>query len=275
MRKSVGLTGLGLIVIVAMGAIFLPSLKATAGLIGATPYYLPVVMVLPTLTPTPTSTSDATATQTSTPTNTSPPTATSTPTNTPLHVALVVGSVTEYETDDYVTLVGEVYNDRAGPVELVRLRGNLYNGSHQLQSTSINFTYMTHLAAHDKSCFRIELSIPDDWSTYEVVVEHYFESEDGPPHISIVSEDDLYSPGDPQYTVIGVARNDESVPVNNVHAVGTIYNGAGQTVGCAWRYVDNFDMAPGQSRDYYVAFTGRNNYNDVASWRTQFDGNPQ
>jgi hypothetical protein len=240
---------------------------AITGITG-TAVYLPVILQLATPTLTPTATETPTPTISPTPSDTPTQTATNPPS------VYVSGSTFAFQDVSYVHIIGEVYNDTSGPVELVKIRANLYDDSHQLMATDYNFTFLTHVPVHEKACFDVSLSIPSSWSTYELEPPTYFSSDQDLPRVALVSTTAILDPSTHHYELYGQVRNDEPRPVHSVKTVGTLYNGFGIPIGCNFAYVGGFDLSPTQTGSYHIYYSNRN-YSDTATWQIQVDGDIQ
>ena len=248
-----------------------PAHTATATL---TPTNTPTDTPPPTQTPTATST--LTTTPTSTPTPTSTATATATPTPTlPLTGVYILENHSYYvSSGGYLNIFGEVQNNTADHLRLVKISVNVFNGSGQLLDTGSTYTRLDNLPAGNKTCFCIVLQEPANWSYYEFEPPSYRTGGEPLPHLTVLNDSGSYDPTLRWYEIIGQVRNDHGTRVEYVGLVGTVYNTPGAVIGCSSTSVNATHLDPGQISSFKMIFLGRD-YADVVSYRLQVEGNPQ
>jgi hypothetical protein len=250
--------------------------------------YLPVVMKEPTPTATSTSTATTTPTATFTSTATLTPTATFTSTATFIPTASITPTVTVMpqgvyilpnyshyvDSINYLHIVGEVMNNSSNILRYVEIIVDVFNSNGQLVATDFTFTYLSNIPPWTRTCFDVSLQQPANWSYYQFEAPQYWNDGQPLPNLTVYGTSGSYNPTFGWYEIIGMVRNDGGVRVNYVSPIGTLYNVSGIVIGCDFTFVSSTDLLPGQSSSFDMTFLGRN-YNDVASYSVQVDGDPQ
>jgi hypothetical protein len=238
-----------------------------------TPTSTPTPTPTATSTATPTSTPTATPTATSTPTSTPTPTPTPTSTPTPLPVHVLPNHTHYVDGEGTLHVVGEVENGTADPVYRVGITVQLLSSDGRVVDSGDGVVPQQHLAAGERTCFHVVVADPVDWVSYAFEAPSY-SSGAPPPALSIVNDSGMYVPAAGWYLLGGEVRNDHATRVNGVTAVSTLYDSAGDAVGCGGAYVLSIGLEPGETGLFELVFSGRD-YGDVASYRVQADGEPE
>jgi hypothetical protein len=114
---------------------------------------------------------------------------------------------------------------------------------------------------------------PSDWAYYEFETPTYYTTDRELPNLDVFNDRGLYQ-SDGDYKMVGIIRNDHGSRVEFVEAISTLYNAEGTVVGCRGAYANSSYLNPNQTSSFKVNFSSRD-YNDVASYKLQFDGYPQ
>jgi hypothetical protein len=177
---------------------------------------------------------------------------------------------------NYLYVVGEVQNNTATDLWLVKIAVNFFNSNNQLVGTNYTYTPFSlgNLPAYTKTCFRVSLSQPAGWAYYQFESPTYSTGGHAFPNLTVLGPSGSYDPTYGRYTVLGQVRNDSGTRVQNVQPVGTLYNASNTVIGCNSTYVNSWNLDPNQTSAFSMTFTGRN-YSDVASYQLQVDGSPQ
>jgi hypothetical protein len=170
-------------------------------------------------------------------------------------------------------VVGEVENGTVAPVYRVGVALQLLSSEGQVVDIGHGVAPLQHLEGGERTCFHVTVEDPADWVSYAFEAPSYSAGEP-PPALSVVSDTGTYAPGAGWYLLGGEVRNDHGTRVEDVTVVGTLYDGAGDAVGCDGAYVLSIGLEPDQQSLFELAFTGRD-YGDVASYRVQADGEPE
>jgi hypothetical protein len=170
-------------------------------------------------------------------------------------------------------IVGEVLNNTAGHLWLVRIPVTFYDSSGQVVGTDYTYAYLDNLPAGEKTCFHIILDEPAGWTRYEFGTITHLAGRALPNLAPLNHTGSVINYG--WYKIAGQVRNDHGTQVKFVEVVGTLYNAAGTVVGCWWDgSTDPWDLNPGQVGVFEITFVFRD-HSDVASYRLQADGDPQ
>lgn len=198
------------------------------------------------------------------------PTATSTPA-----IPLVLPNYTTYyDSIDYLHIVGEVFNNTNSNLIYTKIAVDIFDSTGHLVATDYTYTLMDTLPAKDKTCFEVILPAPASWSYFNFETVSYHTSNATLPNLTVNDVSGSYDLVYGWYDLIGIVANNSATTVNFVEPVGTLYDANGYVIGCDFTFVNSTNLLPGQSSAFHITFLGRN-YNDVASYRLQVDGNPQ
>lgn len=217
-------------------------------------------LVRPTPTPTATSTRRPTATPT--------PTATSSSPN-----VVVLPNHFAYESGPFLHISGEVRNNTANTVSLVKVSVNIFGSGGQLLGTDYTYAPLNAIVSGEKTCFAFFMQAPAGWSRYEFEPVVYTNGGLVVSDLEILNDHGAYDPANETYRIIGQIRNDNSERIRNVMAIGTVFNASGQALGCSSGLVNSQNLDPGQVSSFQLTYYG-NLYNNVASYRLQTHGTP-
>lgn len=170
-------------------------------------------------------------------------------------------------------IVGEVFNGTSKTLRFVKITANLYDKNGMLLDVDFTFSLLDNIPPSEKTCFDVIFLEPAGWSYYEFEQVAYYE--DGIPvtGLTAFNVSGSYDPTFGWYEILGEIRNDNSYTVNYVSPIATLYNSAGNVVGCDFSFVSSTHLAPGQKSSFDVTSLGRD-YSDVTNFRIQIDGDP-
>jgi hypothetical protein len=174
---------------------------------------------------------------------------------------------------DYLHIVGEVFNNTDANLPYVRISAHVLDTELHLVADAFAYTYLEPLPAGETTCFHISLEAPSDWALYTLKVERpeYSTVADRLPNLVLIEHSGTYDPDFGWYEITGRVRNEDWRTVDYVAPVSTLYNIAGEVVGCKFSYVDTLSLSPGTSSAFDIIYVGRD-YLDVESYRIQVDG---
>lgn len=172
----------------------------------------------------------------------------------------------------YLHILGEIQNDRHDTISNVVIKATLYNKEKKALASESTSLYLGSLMPGDKSCFDITFTeIPSGWSTYGFDDPTYTMEGQRLPDVSITrSMPDL---DDDDLEISGSAHNDESVRVDSVRPVGTVYNASDQVIGCQDTYLDGYYtyLNRGSTGSFTLMYYGRD-YTKWEYYRIQVGG---
>ncbi|NVM24000.1 MAG: hypothetical protein HWN68_19750, partial [Desulfobacterales bacterium] len=180
-------------------------------------------------------------------------------------------------TYDILVVVGEVQNNGEIGLYRVEVIANLFDGGDQLVDIGTNEVELNVLPPGDKTCFNIYLSECEEWAYYEFETPTYDSTSNNQLQNMTVHDDyGTYNPDNGSYRILGFVRNDNSVRVEHVQPIATLYNASGTVIGCGYTSVSSTHLNPGQSSSFELTFSGYSrDYADVASYRIQVGGSLQ
>lgn len=177
-----------------------------------------------------------------------------------------------YESENLLHVVGEVLNDTPNSINSVEVGVTFYNDNGNIQGFGSTLMTPLNLPEYEIGCFDINLDIPPAWSYYDFEPITYFVGTSSPDLI-ILDHNWMYDVDTGTYTITGQVRNDGSQLSYNVAVGGTLYNNLDEPVGCAYNYVDSFDLNSGEGSYYLLEFPGPNpSYFDVTHYRLRVTG---
>lgn len=172
----------------------------------------------------------------------------------------------------YVEVTGEVFNNTSNYIKYVKINANLFNSNGQLIDTDFTYTLLDNLPPGVTTCFKIYFSNTSGASYYQIESVSYSPNGVPLPNLTVYNHSSSYDSYFGWYEIIGMVRNDSGNYVSYVKPVGTIYNSAGNVVGCDYTYVNSTHLTAGQSSSFEMTFTGRDYFN-VTSYKIQVNGN--
>lgn len=150
----------------------------------------------------------------------------------------------QYVDHGYYTIIGEVQNNSAEPMEYVKVVATLYDDQEQMIGTEFTYTTLDTLPAGGKSPFEISTSEYDGAATYKIQVQGQSATAEEPA-LSVLSHRQYLDGG--YYTIIGEVQNTSDDPMTYVKLVTTLYDTAGQVVGVGFTY-STLDAIPAGGR---------------------------
>ena len=163
----------------------------------------------------------------------------------------------------YLHILGEIQNDRHNIISNVVITATLYNKDKKALSAESTPLYLNGLMPGDRTCFDITFTeIPSNWSTYELDTPAYTIGGQRQPDISVVSS--IPTLDDEDLEIKGSVRNDDSVRVECVRPVGTIYNDSDKVIGCQDTYLNGSYtyLNKGSTGTFTLMYYGR----DYSKW---------
>jgi len=193
------------------------------------------------------------------------------PPNEPEGVTILSNHTAFVDNIDYLNIVGEVNNNTDDNLRFVEINVNIFDRNGYLLDTDFTFTLLENLPAGEKTCFHLSVQEPEGWDYYEFEPVSYWTDGNSLPNLSVINLSSSYDSYFGWYEILGQVTNNLGSTVNWVSPVGTLYNASDQVIGCDFTYVNSTDLLPGQTSSFEMLFLGRD-YNDVASYRIQVDG---
>jgi len=164
----------------------------------------------------------------------------------------------------YLHILGEIQNDRHDIISNVVITATLYNKEKKALASESTPLYLNSLMPGVKTCFDITFTeIPSNWSTYEFDTSSYTIGGKRQPDIAVTGS--IPSLDDDDLEITGSVRNDESVRVECVRPVGTIYNASDQVIGCQDTYLNGSYtyINKGSTGSFTLMYYGR----DYTKWK--------
>ncbi len=174
----------------------------------------------------------------------------------------------------YLHVLGEVFNNTASQLQLIKITVNFFNGSGHFVDTASTWMWLGTLPPYSKTCFEHQLPEPLEWSYYSFETPTYWTDNVSLPNLTVLDDSGSYNSDFGWYRIIGLVRNDDERRVEGVQTIATLYNIFGKVIGCGFTYVNSIDLDPGQISSFDLIVSGRD-YSDEASYQLQVDGNPQ
>lgn len=170
-------------------------------------------------------------------------------------------------------MIGEVYNGSDRTVDVAPIAINFFDANGGLVDTTTGLVWLNYIAAGEKSCFIAVLQQPANWSYYEFEPPRASVTNAYLPALTVFNDSGTVT-GASSYKIIGQVRNDDSMRVNSVKVVGTLYNDSNVPLGCWIGYVGSSDLEPGQVSSFNISYSGRS-WSDIQVYHLQPDGYPQ
>jgi hypothetical protein len=189
--------------------------------------------------------------------------------------ALVAPSIKVLNSNIFVTsdgerfIFGEVYN--ATPYSLwgVQIAVNFFNNGQLVATGATNLELDPQ--PYEKTCLWIISDVfAADWTTYSFGPVTYSKTSATRPSLTITDSSSRVTEN--FYEISGHIRNDDSHTAHLVHAVATLYNAAGEVIGCDSEYTYYDYLYPGEIDDFYIYFDYLAGQYDVATYSLQADG---
>jgi hypothetical protein len=223
----------------------------------------------PTTTATPAAAGTATPAGTATATPTRPPDVLPTPSANPLVIPQTHALTTD--STGRLTVRGEVVNQGTVGVESIRVPVEFRNKKGRVVHEEPAMTMIDQLGPGEKTCFTVTLDPPQWWRSYtlgEIVYQVDPESVTGLTVEDVDgSRDELMG----WYSLTGAVSNQSAVNYDLVRLSGTLYDAAGQVIGCDFAYAYNVDLAAGQSDSFELVFAD-GEYPSAAAWHVAAEG---
>jgi hypothetical protein len=186
----------------------------------------------------------------------------------------ILSNYSVVSSEGYLDIAGEVQNNTANHLSLVKIAANFFSSSGRLLDTDYTYIQLDNLPASDKTCFHISLEEPLGWAHYEFESPTCYVSGGPLPDLIVLNDSGSYDSYYGWYKIIGQVRNDHSTRVEYVNPVGTLYSASGTVMGCGSTFVNSTHLDPGQTSSFEMNFYSRD-YAAVALYRVQVDGDLQ
>lgn len=171
-------------------------------------------------------------------------------------------------------LVGEVLNESNAVLREIVVQAKLYDRQEKLLQTIQSTTYLEQLPGGQKTCFEITVMPPPaNWDSYLLEVASYRVDNSGPPALVVLNPELSFEDGG-EVWIEGRVRNDAGRRVECVRAVGTVYDRAGDVLGCRDTYVDATHLNANQTSAFRLEFYGRD-FDAVKEFQVQVHGDPR
>lgn len=171
-------------------------------------------------------------------------------------------------------IVGEVQNNTANTLQFIFITADIFNASGQLLKKDYTYPLLNNLPPGQKACFNLSLKAPAGWSGYSFEDLQYDPNGVPVSGLSLSNISRSYNPTDGSFQITGQVQNTSARPIRYVRPIGTLYNSAGQVIGCGFYFANPQDLSPAETGAFKLTFTGRN-YWDTAHYELQVDGSPQ
>jgi hypothetical protein len=169
-------------------------------------------------------------------------------------------------------ILGEVQNDLGDPLAAATVPVALLDGGGALLKQGSGVTLLDSVPPGGTACFDATIADPPPgWASYRLKPPTYAPGLGPLPVLRVISDTGTLDPAYATYGLVGSVRNDHASQVQDVRVVGTLYNGAGDVVGCAGVAPASGSLDPGQESEFSIVFTDRA-YFDVQSYRLQAEG---
>lgn len=166
---------------------------------------------------------------------------------------VVVVSSSQYQSGDYLYVVGEVRNDTAGNVRFVRIPGTYFNESGGVLGTDCSYTEHDVLIPGQNSPYVIVRTTPPGYSRYELAVQYSTTTEVPVPPLAILSTREWTdSLGD--LWLAGEVQNTTASTLKYVKVIVTLYDLAGTVVNVDYTYAYVDQLLPGQKSPFKTVF---------------------
>ena len=182
---------------------------------------------------------------------------------------ITVISKNTYTSGSWRYVVGEIYSAHTSPASLIKVSVNFFNNS---QLVATDYTYADlYLQPYEKTCFSILMSDePPNWTTYSFEPATFYTTTRVRPKLTIISSSGSTSSSE-SYQIIGQVKNNDTVLSEFSKVVATLYDSQGTVIGCDYAYLNNSDLAVGQTSSFSITIT-KPAGSSVASFRLQTDG---
>jgi hypothetical protein len=169
-------------------------------------------------------------------------------------------------------VLGEVQNDLGVPITKVTVPVDLLDSGGGLLATGAGATPLSAALPGSLACFQATIADPPPgWASYTLEPPTYDQRPGPIPGLRVISDTGTLDPGYATYRLDGYVRSDDPSRVAKIRVVGTLYNGAGDVVGCAATTPVSDTLDIGQESAFSIMF-GERAYFDVETYRLQAEG---
>lgn len=165
-------------------------------------------------------------------------------------------------------IVGEIKNNSSQYLRFIKAGGSIFSNDGKLVDADSTYTYKSTLAPGEKTCFKLMFSNTEGATHYYLEQPTYSSIGAPLPKITPYNHSGFYNQTYNRYEIVGMLRNDSGHSVSYVQPVATLYNSAGEVIGCDYTFVNSTHLAAGQSSAFKINFSW-NDYHDVALYRLQ------
>lgn len=185
----------------------------------------------------------------------------------------ILDNHTSYRTSSGFYVVGEVQNQTAGTVSLVKVVASFYNKSGGLVATDFTYALMDQLKPGQRAPFKIAiLSPPPDIAHYDLQIEWRRGPLRSMSYVDAfqVSSHAVRGAGfaDAKY-IFGQVRNNSGGPAKFVEVIATLYDAQGKVVQVGYTYTSLDRLGPGEVSPFEILVMP---WRDAARYELQVQG---
>lgn len=167
---------------------------------------------------------------------------------------VVILSSSEYQSGDYLYIVGEARNDTAGNVRFVRVTATYFNDSGGVLGTDYSYTKHDVLIPGQISPFKILRETPPGYDHYELAVQYSSTTQVPVPPLAIPSTREWTSSIGSLW-LAGEVQNTTASTLEYVKLVITLYDPSGTVVNVDYCYAYIDLLLPGQKSPFKTVFS--------------------
>jgi hypothetical protein len=168
-------------------------------------------------------------------------------------------------------VIGEILNTRTEPVQLITIRVDVFDSHGRLAFSDTSFEHLKTLQPTMIGCFAIAPNVPTDVGHIQIERVASTPAPGAAPRLTVIRLQQTYDGGRNAYEVFGEVQNDDTVPVAFPEVAVTLYNTAGQPIGCLADSLNNIHLLPGEASGFHLQ-TSLDSPNDVVGYTLQLDG---
>lgn len=165
-------------------------------------------------------------------------------------------------------LVGEISNQTSTALSGIVLRAELVTAPGKTPLSFTGTLPLTVLPPNEKTCFNLYTTAPTDFSAARVRVLSYATEGAEPPALQAQAATAGFDRSQNWYHLSGSVANPEGLLLNNLKVVATLYDPAGQVLGCQASYATFSTENPSQPASFNLFFMDRD-YSQVSGYRLQ------
>jgi hypothetical protein len=167
---------------------------------------------------------------------------------------------------------GEIINNTNHYLRDVTITADFYDQNNQFIVSTATNPILSSIPPYDRTCFRLDLGEPANWSYYKFQAPGYATDGAPLPALSLINSQGSYDSTYHTYDISGQIRNDSGSIVPTISPIGTLYDANNTVIDCDYVIVDGSGLLPGQTTGFTLSFFWRGDYSNVRSYRLQIDG---